>query len=338
MADQSGNEILLDMALRRAVLAERFKAHEVRRIVRVLDKEVLPDLIARLAGRLANIRARGFDVGPESTSRLAFLYRDLRGLFDDMVKRFVSETKTPLTHLASMEARATAKSVVDLVRGQASFSTPSESTIRSVALDRPFDGATIKERWATRGEKMRANVERQVRIGIFQSETSEQIVGRVRDLWPTERAHVAGLVRTAVSHAHAQARQAVFEENSDLIKSVMWVATLDLQTCPRCGALDGETFPIDSGPRPPLHLGPCRCTVTPVVRKIPGITRASMDGQVPAKVRFADWISRQSAERQDEAFGPARARLFRAGKIGLEDMADASGHLLTLDELRNALA
>lgn len=58
-----------------------------------------------------------------------------------------------------------------------------------------------------------------------------------------------------------------------------------------------------------------------------------MDGQVPDAVTFAEWIDRQSLERQDAVFGPGRAALFRAGKVDLASMVDAAGHLIPLGRL-----
>ena len=37
-----------------------------------------------------------------------------------------------------------------------------------------------------------------------------------------------------------------------------WVTAHDERTCPECGPLDGATWPLDEGPRPPLHTH-CRC-------------------------------------------------------------------------------
>src|SRR5262245_38004111 len=106
---ESANAALLDQAVAHAILTERFKNHEVRRIVRVLDREVLPDLAARLAGRLENIATRGFDTGPTTTARLKFLYQDLRAFFADLTKRLRVETEGHLVSYAESQARRLAR-------------------------------------------------------------------------------------------------------------------------------------------------------------------------------------------------------------------------------------
>lgn len=337
--EASANGRLLDRGIYHAVLAERFKNHEVRRIVRILDREVLPDLRERLAARLQNIAARGFDTGPASTARLRFLFRDLSQLFSDLVVRMNAETETPLLQFAKAQASSLARDMKREVGSLAPVTTPSVGLIRQAVLRRPFEGMLLKERWDRRGRSFREAVEGQVRIGLVQGESPDQIVSRVRDLWPAQRRHVASTVRAAVAHGQNQGRQATYEENRRILRGVLWVATLDVSTCPRCGALDGELFPIDEGPRPPLHYGPCRCTTVPVLRSASdlGGTRASMDGQVPESTTFEEWIGEQSPERQDLAFGRGRARLFRAGRIALEDMADAAGNVIPLAELEEAV-
>lgn len=56
-------------------------------------------------------------------------------------------------------------------------------------------------------------------------------------------------------------------------------------------------------------------------------------GQVPAETTYNDWMARQSASFQDEVLGRTRARLFRTGKIRLDQFLDRSGSELSLEEL-----
>ena len=335
LTGDSANVILLGRAIGHAVLTERFKNHEARRILRVLDEEVLPDLAARLAGRLENIATRGFDVGPQTTARLRFLYRDLGNFFDDLARRLRTETEDQLVDYATAQAAQLARDVRREVGTLASVVTPSTGAIRAAVLGRPFAGSTLRDRWGSRAASFRSKVEAQVRIGLVQGEVPAQIVRRVRALWPAERRKVASTVGSAVRHAQAQARQATYEENRGLLAGVMWVATLDVSTCPVCGGLDGKVLPVDSGPRPPLHPGPCRCATVPILKsaKDLGGTRASMDGQVPKAVKWAEWIGSQSADRQDEILGVGVAKLFRAGRIDVGDLVDGAGHAVTLERL-----
>lgn len=57
-------------------------------------------------------------------------------------------------------------------------------------------------------------------------------------------------------------------------------------------------------------------------------------GQVPSATTYQDWMSRQPTAFQDEVLGVTKARLFRDGKLTLDDFVDRTGRELNLDELR----
>ncbi len=61
--------------------------------------------------------------------------------------------------------------------------------------------------------------------------------------------------------------------------------------------------------------------------------RASMDGQVPAKMSFEDWVKTKSSDFQDQVFGARRAQLFRDGKLTAKDLLSQEGRPLTLKQL-----
>ncbi len=142
----------------------------------------------------------------------------------------------------------------------------------------------------------------------------------------------------------ALARDRLYGANDDIVKAVQWVATLDTKTCLRCGLLDGKQFPMGEEPR---HHRNCRCCAIPVLKSwrelgidvddIAESTRASMNGQVPEKTTYSEWIKVQSGAIQDEALGPKRAELFRSGKVRLDQFMDAKGRMLTLAELQGLI-
>lgn len=102
-----------------------------------------------------------------------------------------------------------------------------------------------------------------------------------------------------------------------------------------CAGLDGQVFPVDSGPRPPAHPN-CRSTTVPVVPSISAIgrrygislndipegTRASMDGQVAAGTTFGAWLRKQPVDLQNEVLGVAKGKLFRRGVVPIERFVD----------------
>lgn len=129
-------------------------------------------------------------------------------------------------------------------------------------------------------------------------------------------------------------------------------------------------FPLDPpGARPPGHVG-CRSVMVavldgvgvlgdrPFVRDTRRRDRREVDlraqareqgksiqqvrrewsdanvGQIPAETTYGQWLKRQPASFQDEVLGKTRGRLFRTGKIKIEQFVDRKGNEFTLDELR----
>lgn len=88
----------------------------------------------------------------------------------------------------------------------------------------------------------------------------------------------------------------------------------------------------------------CRSLYVPVLKswkdlgipidEISPSTRASLDGQVPAKLTYQTWLEKQSAERQDTVLGKTKADLFRNGGLTLDKFVSKQGHSYTINELK----
>lgn len=167
------------------------------------------------------------------------------------------------------------------------------------------------------------------------------------------RANAASIAKTAVNHLAATARNSFTSANSDIVKGKQWLSTLDNKTSHDCIIRDLLRYTLDNKPvghKVPYLQGPgkihfcCRSTETLILKswRELGIdidemdegTRASMDGQVPGKTSYLEWLARQSAQRQDQVLGAERGRLFRAGEIDLADMFTDKGEWISLERLK----
>jgi hypothetical protein len=137
-----------------------------------------------------------------------------------------------------------------------------------------------------------------------------------------------------------------YEANKDIVKGVQIVATLDNRTTEICMSEDGKVYDVGDGPRPPFHFN-CRTTTTPVLKSLREMgfksptgkplskaTRASVNGQVPARQTYGSWLKRQPKAVQEDALGVEKARLFRHGDLTVDRFVDDRRNVLTLDELR----
>lgn len=182
------------------------------------------------------------------------------------------------------------------------------------------------------------------------------------------RRQAEAVIRTAVNHVANRVRDEIFKENEWLLSGVRWVSTLDTRTTPICRSRDGKIYPVDSGPRPPAHFR-CRSIIVGITKswqELSGVetpegdslddrfreelrargftqeqintelrnARASMDGTVPEDLTYNEWLKKQPASVQDEVLGPTRAKLFRQGKLNVDNFVDDNGRVYTLEELR----
>lgn len=69
------------------------------------------------------------------------------------------------------------------------------------------------------------------------------------------------------------------------------------------------------------------------IRNIRREWAAANVGRVPADVNYNDWLKRQSQQFQEEVLGVTKARLFREGRVTLDQFVDRRGNELTLAQL-----
>lgn len=339
------NEELLDLEVRHQVQLQRLSAGTIKRLIKLLD-QADADIVAQLQKRTATLE------GSFTSERLQMLLRAIREINHDAHVQLGSEIRQELRDIARYEVEFQAGLLTRTIPVAFDVVTPAANLLDAVITARPFQGRLLRDWVKDLSVGTMKRLQTAIQLGMIEGETVEQIIRRVRGtkaanyrdgVMETTRRQAGNLVRTAVNHVSNAAREKLFEQNDDIVAKVQWVATLDTRTCPVCMALDGKTFPISQGKRPPAHPS-CRCATIPVLKSlrqlgipaddVPPSTRASMDGQVPSTESFQQWLKRQSAERQDEALGPTRGRLFRQGGLTVDAFSDVRGNELTLAQLR----
>lgn len=351
------NGRLLDRSIRHAMALHRYGNHLTHEVVGFLNSEVFPDLLGRLQSRLERIRLRGFDSGVLTTKRYAALLDDVAAIVDDGSATLRTKLVDAARELAKVEAgwqhNAIAATLPEAVLPRIGSGPDMRMVGTFLAQDLPHLGGPVRVVLNRIDADTVGRIRKAVGIGLAQGETTDDIVRRVRGTkanryedgaLQTTRRHAETLTRTLVNHTSSQAREETFRSMPAVVKRVQWVSTLDTRTSDTCKALDGQTWPVGEGPRPPAHPN-CRSTVVPVVaslreilgktpKDVPEGTRASMNGQVSDRLTYGDWLAQQPREIQVEALGAARARLFAAGKIDVQDLTTDAGRRLTLEELQ----
>ena len=69
------------------------------------------------------------------------------------------------------------------------------------------------------------------------------------------------------------------------------------------------------------------------IDEISGLTRSSLDGQVPSTTTFTSWFDGKDKAFQEKYLGKGRFELYKSGKINLSNLISRNGEPLTLKEL-----
>lgn len=342
----------VNLATRNQVMIERLKSHEI-----TIFGGFLREISAKMVAMLVNADITGYQAN-RVAALLGTISADMQAVLGD----YRSTLTGDMIDMAIQQAQAEAKQL-QAVATDRSFepAIPSPDQIRVAVMSAPLsvagynDGALLEPWIKNWSDAQIETVTGVIRQGYYQGQTTDQIVRALRGtkalryndgiMARMDRSNTT-LVRTAVQHCAQTARQSFYQRNSDIIVGVQWVSTLDSRTTATCRSLDGSQFPVDKGPRPPLHPA-CRSTTIPVLDDAfdvldKGATRASKGenggAQVPAGQTYYEWLKTQPAEFQDIAIGPTRAKLLRSGGLSAERFAElqlgTNFQPLTLDEMR----
>lgn len=184
----------------------------------------------------------------------------------------------------------------------------------------------------------------------------------LRDSFAIARTRADIIARTALLDAANRAREQTYSAFAEVIASYTFLATLDSRTCMVCGVLDGRTEPeYHLLPPPPVHPR-CRCIIRPntsfpnpnqtrpAVVEATSHTTQHRDGststkwrptrvrQVPGSMTYRQFFESQPEAWQRDVLGHARFKLYKEGRLSLEDLV-ASGsfsnyRVIRVSELR----
>lgn len=335
----STNEILLDKGIEHSFYMERLKAHEARVLLDTLYNTVWQPLHSEVVERIANIRARSAYINWKYNQRLQYLDKSMGKIISEGYKQLGVNNAQVVREVAKMEVSWQVASMQEALPIRVGLAQPDLRMLGAMIVESPFEGAVLSDWWERAGFSVRTAARESILTGLARGESTDQIASRFRHATEgLSRRQAESIVRTSITHASARAREETYQQN-DVIKAVQYVATLDARTTLECASLDGQEFPVNEGPRPPMHYR-CRSTTVPVLKsyKEYGLkdpapsTRASMDGSVPGKTTYSEWLKRQSVDVQNEVLGVRRGRMFRQGR-SLTDMVDRRNEPLTLAEL-----
>jgi SPP1 gp7 family putative phage head morphogenesis protein len=314
--------ILSESVLHRIALS-RYSTATVRKVLAQLNRTDA-DLVERI------LRADNEGRDPRQLERLLDEVRALQANGWAVVRGRLTDD---LEALAEAERDFAAKMVrFGQQSAGASLATniPTTGQVVAAVNARPFQGRFLRD-WLAEAEAGSAKrVRETLRQGFIEGRSVADIVRQVRGsralqyrdgILEISRRGAEAMVRTAITHTAAVSSRVTYEALG--VTRATFIAVLDARTTLTCAGLNGKTFDLDKFPFPPRHVN-CRSTLIPVVA-----------GLKPVPVRsYAEWLRGQPEAVQDDILGPARGKLFRAGKLTIDRFTDSAGRVLTLEQLR----
>ena len=318
---------LLGTSIRRSLL---FRGDQT--IAQVIDlpslRPALDDFRSIIARTLAHVeQCLDSDLGALAQVELATLPTTLA----DLLRKILNETE-PTQSEALQEAEGL---------GVRFDSVPAAAVAQLITS--PLGGSHYQQSFADLGTSLERRLRNALTAGLTSGQSVQQVARAVEGVLDNSRFEAERIVRSEYTRVSNQAALLTYQRNRDVIKAVMWVATLDKATCPTCGALDGKQWPPNKARVPGVSTHPkCRCTLVPVLKSAQDLgltnptpeTRASFDGQVPATQKYPEWFAEQSAAFQREVLGPTRYALYSSGRATIRDFAGLRGARPVGDVLR----
>jgi SPP1 gp7 family putative phage head morphogenesis protein len=278
---QTANEQLRDKTIAHEILLNRYYSNTTKKAMDLL-RTVEKDLVNKL---------KTLDIDSNTTikqvdKQLESIRTVLNEGYDLMGRDLLQEMKDA----AIYEQEWQNKTITDAVPIELNLTMAAPVTLFAAIEDTPFQGKLLKE-WIDKLDTESFNsIQSAVRMGLVEGQSYSDITRRIigtkalqysDGVMHLNRTKTQALVSTAVAHSTNAARDEFYKANDDLVKSVQFVATLDMRTTPICRAKDGQVYPIDAYPRPPLHF---RCVlpdthVTPS-GSISYISKRPFNGQV----------------------------------------------------------
>lgn len=335
-------------------------------------------------------------ISPTDPVRQTIRFRRMEVL-NDNVARIIREHYQQINSLTNSSMRDLAG--FELERSSAMFNEAiginlmtvdtAPTVLTQIVRGTLIEGAPQKEWWGRQAESLRQNFTDQMTQGIIRGETNSQLVQRVRGthtgtfqnvivngttrrvgnfaggIMDISTSKASTLVRTSVQSVANYARLESYQQNSELIKGMQALVTLDNRTSTICIArsnkawtLDGDPIPpnTESFPGPPPWHFNCRSTLIPLTYswdelaarnsglsrtqrtklfEIDDGTQASMDGYVAEDLSYEQWLGTKPVSFQKEVLGTSRWTLWNEGKISsLSQLVDQSGNPLSMAELQ----
>lgn len=361
---QTVNQRLADEAVRHRLFMARYSTKQANDMIATLRKS----RIAVTVNLVEQLERRGMTPQNFTVQRLNLVKRELERQMTRVYEQVFGQLGDDLRKLVAQETDYQFKALDAILPTVVTDAIPltaiTPAQVFAAANAKPFQGVLLKDWAKTMASDFVRAAGSQIQQGYLLGETNEQIVRRVIGTAANKYADgtlgqsargLAAVTKSAVSHFAAEARDEMGRQNEDLIKSRIWLSTLDTHTTKMCIIRDRLRYTFDTPPKPighsvPYGAGPgrlhfcCRSTETWEIKswremgidvdEMPDGVRSALGGDVPSGMSYTEWAKRQPYHVLEAVFGVTRARGIRGGSIQPAKLFSDNGEYLTIDQLR----
>lgn len=225
-------------------------AAQIKSIEAAIDrsiKKLTKDLRTKWTGKGADLFGR---------DRAILLANDLRDVLNVLnpsslsTKALLKELQETVKAASDIGDKAAKESYPDPKFGASSTASISAEVVKAVAVQ-------AHDMLLNHGSQFASNASVIIQQGVMLGYGSSKTASMIASLGGVTKSRAATIVRTETMRASAEATKARYA--GDGIDQVIWIATQDRRTCPRCARNAGRIMPIDQATIP-LHPND-RCTV-----------------------------------------------------------------------------
>ena len=227
----SVNELIADRAIRHALYLERYKTQVVNDILAEFNKSLEPALVARIEKSLRRVIV--------TSKQLKSLFKYNGELIREEYIAMEAKLYSQLRDFAKVESSWLIKTMQNVMPIAYDFVAPNANMLKALVTTQPMEGALVKQWFGKLAKDTAFNVNRQIQLGMVEGEGIEKIVRRIKGtraaqytdgILNASRHNIRSVVRTATSNVSHLARDEVYKANTDIVKGVQIIATLDTRT------------------------------------------------------------------------------------------------------------
>lgn len=312
----AGNESIQDELIKYGVRLDRFNANTTQQVNFVLN-----ELQNDLRGEIVEKDIPG-TIPSRQVERSVALFRDVNRMIDDSYEIIVDINDGALQDVSVLANAEAAKAInVGLTVNLATpVLTPNE--LRILTKDPIIRGRPTSEWWAGQEESLQNRFAQEMRLGIAQGETNDQLVQRIigkqqpgrfievtdpvtgkrskvprltGGIMDVSRREAEALVRTSAQTVSNDVLFESYKANSDILRGVAALVTLDNHTTNICisrsggiwNPVTGEPLPESTRqepmpPPPPWHWN-CRTIYMPVTKSWDELRNSKGKDALPAE-------------------------------------------------------